>query len=218
MILSSDERSDIDELLDHPGLAARLRTLRAARRLIAERGLGVSMSELAESAGVGRRTLFRHFDGRDELVAEALDSALGWYENVLQLETEADAPPDVWLERMVGHLLDVHHRSGRGLWQLTIAADAELPPALAAVNRRRREFRRTMTNSIATTAWSRFGGSGPVPAAVVDAVGLTISSFATHSLIDDLGRDLDAVVASTTAVLGAVLRAQASDTGRQGEK
>jgi AcrR family transcriptional regulator len=48
--------------------------LEAAARVLAEHGEATTMSEVAEEAGVGRATLYRYFDNREQLV-EALWSA-----------------------------------------------------------------------------------------------------------------------------------------------
>ncbi|NNL48195.1 MAG: helix-turn-helix transcriptional regulator, partial [Acidimicrobiia bacterium] len=47
--------------------------LDAAERLLAKEGVDVTMDELAAAAGVGRRTLFRYFDSREELIAAAVE-------------------------------------------------------------------------------------------------------------------------------------------------
>src|SRR5207249_626796 len=47
----------------------RKRLLEAAQTLFRERGLDVSVSEIAEAAGVGRGTLFRNFASKEDLIA-----------------------------------------------------------------------------------------------------------------------------------------------------
>ena len=59
----------LDDLQD-PRALFRVRVLRAARRALAEKGLGLSMDEIANAAGVGRRRPFRHFASRDTLIAD----------------------------------------------------------------------------------------------------------------------------------------------------
>lgn len=46
----------------------RLKVIAAARKLFAERGLDVSMDEVAHHAGVGVGTVYRRFANRDELI------------------------------------------------------------------------------------------------------------------------------------------------------
>lgn len=52
--------------------ATRRRLVDAARELIATEGLDISLSDVAERAGVTRMTLYRHFGPRRELLLEVL--------------------------------------------------------------------------------------------------------------------------------------------------
>jgi len=168
----------------------------------------VSMDDIAQAAGVGRRSLFRYFDSRDALIAEALASAIDAFGERLRADLAADGPLEVWLETVTTHVNRAHIDAGRGLWQLAAAADDELPPELAAVNRRRRAQRRRWTQQTAEQAWHLAGGGGAVPDRIVDAFGLTLSTFATHSIINDLRRDLDRHNANSAALLVDVIRAE----------
>lgn len=57
--------------------ATRRRIIASARELTADRGLDVSMTEVAEHAGVTRMTLYRHFGPRRELLLELLAEDIG---------------------------------------------------------------------------------------------------------------------------------------------
>ena len=61
------ERSD--------ALANRQRILEAAREVFARRGLDAEMREIAERAGVGVGTLYRHFESREGLLAALVHEA-----------------------------------------------------------------------------------------------------------------------------------------------
>jgi AcrR family transcriptional regulator len=55
------------------GRGARERILSASRQLFRERGINsTGMDQLCAEAGVSKRTLYQHFDGKDELIAEHL--------------------------------------------------------------------------------------------------------------------------------------------------
>jgi AcrR family transcriptional regulator len=71
----------------------RLRILDAAAEVFAERGLYVSLDEIAARAGVGVGTVYRRFADRDELI-DALFRAR--VEEMLGLLEEAAANPDPW--------------------------------------------------------------------------------------------------------------------------
>ena len=51
----------------------RERVLDAAEIVLAEVGVTATMDEIAEAAGIGRRTLFRYFPSREDLIAAAIE-------------------------------------------------------------------------------------------------------------------------------------------------
>jgi len=78
----------------------RARILDAARRLFAERGLNVSMDEVARCAGVGVGTVYRRFSTREELLDALLEDRMG---QLLAIGETAAAAEDPW-EGLVGFL------------------------------------------------------------------------------------------------------------------
>jgi AcrR family transcriptional regulator len=199
---------DVDELLDNPKSVTRYRVLRSTRPLLAERGLSVSMDDIAEAAGISRRSLFRHFDSRNALIADALESAMELFDGELQDALAADGDVRDWLEALTRRLLTVQRRAGVAFWHLASTADEELPAEFADVNERRRSNRHNLTKVVADTAWLRAGGRAPCPTVVADAVALTFSTFTAHSLLDDYDCSLDRVVEVTVTVLTAVINDQ----------
>lgn len=188
----------------------RRRVLGATRHLIAERGLDVSMDDIAESADVGRRTLFRHFGNRDDLIADAVSSALDWYDVQLDLAMASDQALEDWLHDLIESIHEMHVAAGLGMWQLAARADSELSTQLQAINERRRAERRRATAEFARAAWRHAGGTGRCPVVVIDACALTISSFATRSMVRDFGRDIPQITRGTVALLAALLRSEVS--------
>ena len=68
--------------------------LAAAQALYAERGIDVSLEEIARSAGVGIGTLYRNFPrGKEQLVSEAL---IGQVSRYVEAAERARALPDPW--------------------------------------------------------------------------------------------------------------------------
>ena len=195
-------------LLDDPKASFRLKLLRATRRLLAERGLDVSMDEIADAAGVNRRTLFRHVESRDALVADAMSASMDWFDAHLDLTPVPGLSLDDWITDMALRMIEFHHRAGRGLWQLAATRDEELSPALAAVNARRRRVRRAGSVAMARAVWRHASGDCDCPVAVLDAVALAISSFSVRSMVDDFGRRPAALARSIGTLLASLVRAQ----------
>src|SRR3712207_5485108 len=71
----------------------RTRMLDAARTLFAERGLDVSMDDIAREAGVGVGTAYRRFRSRDEIVDALFDERL---EQMQARARAAAEDPDAW--------------------------------------------------------------------------------------------------------------------------
>jgi AcrR family transcriptional regulator len=91
----------------------RERLLAAARELLASDGVDVPVREIAQRAGVGVGTLYRHFPRREDLVDAVLEDAFDEY---VALAEDALAEPDAWtgFTRFVEQVLVVHARN-RGL-------------------------------------------------------------------------------------------------------
>ena len=208
----------VDAILDDPKAALRLKVLRATRRLMAVKGLDVSMDDVAVAAGIGRRTLFRHFDSRDALVADALSSALDWYDERISRSNPADRPLADWIADLALLNMEVQIDAGRGLWQLAATPDHELAPELAKVNVRRRKNRRASTVSIARAIWERAGGTGSCPPVIVDATAIALSSFTTRSMTEDFGRDVTSVAQSIGTMLAALVISEVKRPARAPRK
>ncbi len=71
----------------------RLRIIAAARDLFAERGLEVTLDDVAEHAGVGVGTVYRRFDNRDQLVEGVFVEHL--HDVAARVATTLESP-DTW--------------------------------------------------------------------------------------------------------------------------
>src|SRR5689334_20697525 len=71
----------------------RQRILDAAQELFAERGLGVTLHDIADRAGVGVGTIYRHFPDKAELIDLLFEERL---ERMEELAHQALADPDPW--------------------------------------------------------------------------------------------------------------------------
>lgn len=104
----------------------------AAERLFLERGFGsVSMDELAEAAGVARRTLYNQFASKEEIFREMLGRVAGQLEGAFPpgIETEGDVE-DVL--RLVARMILGLHRQPEYLGFLRmVVADARQFPWIA---------------------------------------------------------------------------------------
>ncbi|MGW0039460.1 TetR/AcrR family transcriptional regulator [Gordonia sp. NPDC003376] len=107
----------------------RRRIIAAARELFADRGLDVSLDDVAERAGVGVGTVYRRFANRDELIAGVLVEHL---HEVVDHARAARDNPDPWsgVVEMVGGVVG-SMAADRGLRAVITRTDHEHPEIAA---------------------------------------------------------------------------------------
>jgi AcrR family transcriptional regulator len=71
----------------------RRRILDAARELFAQRGLGVTLNDIAHHAGVGVGTVYRRFPDKDVLIESLFEESMG---EIAALMQQALTDPDPW--------------------------------------------------------------------------------------------------------------------------
>jgi AcrR family transcriptional regulator len=172
-------------LADEKRQATVTRILRSARLFVAERGLNVTVEEIAEAAGVSRRTLFRLFPTRDRLLAAAISAGLERYGELLPPYSGADWR--AWLDQLCRSVHQMNDSCGAGYWQLVTRHD--LPPELSAVENQRRAGRQQLMSALATTLWSAAGGQGRCPQQVQTAVRVHLSPHFTAAVTSDSDHD-----------------------------
>lgn len=98
----------------------RQRILEAARELFAERGLSVSLDDVAERAGLGVGTVYRRFASREELIGALFSAKL---EELVGLADEALEAEDPW-EGFVFFLTEMAARQAqdRGLKEVLLGS------------------------------------------------------------------------------------------------
>jgi AcrR family transcriptional regulator len=204
-------------LVDQQRDLARTRILGAAGEVLAARGLTATMDDVAEVAGVNRRTVFRHFAGRDDLFAQAILAGVHRY------GTQLPTPPETGdLSTWLRELLAVTHRlnadNGRVFWEIAALPIDDLSAELAQAAQESRKARNNFAVKVTGWLWQGNGGSGSdtrkgkPPRWLVDAVAVQLSGFTTQSLSGDLGRSPGEVADVAARVIEAVLAAAVEST------
>jgi AcrR family transcriptional regulator len=192
-------------LADEQRDVTRSRILRAARIVLAARGLAATVDDVAEGAGVSRRTVFRHFATRDGLFAAAIK------EGVRRYALRIPAPPEdddlrAWLLDLLVVVHQLNAGNGRIYWELALEPD-DLSGELAVAAAERKESRRQFAVDVTNRIWQARDGRGAPPAWLVDAVAVHLSGFTTQALGGDFGRTPDEVARVSAQVLEAALSA-----------
>jgi len=179
------------------------RVLDAVQPLLASDGVDVTMDQLADAAGIGRRTLFRYFPSKEALVAAAVRRS---YDELLAEVFAAPDPtlgPEDTVREVLARTHDVAERMGRAHWQ--VAADPESHGELGEAVRARQDARARYVVAFTEELWRRAGRQDAPPRWLVDAFGLVESLFAHQALRRDLGRSGQQIVETTTTVMVAAL-------------
>ena len=101
----------------------------AAERLFLQRGFGaVSMDELAESAGVARRTLYNQFSSKEEIFREMLRRVSSQLETAFPPGLETQGEVEEVLRLIAHQILDLHkHPEYLGFLRMVIADSRQFP-------------------------------------------------------------------------------------------
>jgi len=191
-------------LIDQQREVAQARILRAAGAALAARGLAATVDDVAEAAGISRRTIFRHFATREALFVAVIRAGVRRYAE------QIPAPPDDddlrgWLVEMLTVTHRLNASNGRVFWDLVGVRAADLSPDLALVAEECRESRNRFAATVSGLMWRARGGPGVPPQWLVDAVAVQLSGFTTQSLAGDAGRSPDEVALVSAQVIEAVL-------------
>src|SRR5438445_4254034 len=109
------------------------RIVAIAAKKFREEGLaGIGIAELMKEAGLTVGGFYKHFDSRDDLVAEAVGSALGAWKR--RVDAAASGGPPVSLAKLIDDYLNAAHRDDPG----TGCAFSALAPEIARSDKRTR--------------------------------------------------------------------------------
>lgn len=99
----------------------RRRIMDAAREVFARRGFGATLDEVAEFAGLGVGTVYRHFPNKSAVINALFEESV---ERIVELARTAAAAGDPW-QGFVGFMVDVAElqTSDRGLRDLMLTAE-----------------------------------------------------------------------------------------------
>ena len=104
----------------------------AAERLFLDRGFGsVSMDELAEVAGVARRTLYNQFSSKEEIFREMLLRVSGQLERAFPPGIETQGNVEEVLRLIARMILNLHENPGYLGFLRMVVADARQFPWIA---------------------------------------------------------------------------------------
>ncbi len=175
----------------------------AAVQALLTHGPQVSMEVIAGLAGVGRRTAFRYFATREDLLAAGVDWIVDTY--IARMPQRGDRPPDRWLRELARESAGFLGSAGPAYVAL-LASEWESAPMREAMARRATS-RRAFSEDVALEAWRASGRAGKPPQRLVHACLLCLGPFAHYGLRIDGALDANHAGRLAGDVLVDVLRA-----------
>ncbi|MBY8862921.1 TetR/AcrR family transcriptional regulator [Nocardia sp. CA2R105] len=160
--------------------------VRAATRALVDRGLDATVDDVAQHAGVSRRTVFRYFATRDDLLAAAILAGLPAFDaNLPQHDRETDWR--AWVSALCDVIHGMNSEVSRMLWDLMTRHDKS--EVLAAAAEEIDSYRRKRNDNVAVTLWRALGCTGSPAAGLLHTVNAHLSPFFTMAVIRDANGD-----------------------------
>jgi AcrR family transcriptional regulator len=209
--------SSFPPLAEEQQQLTRSRIRQAAMEVVARRGFGATVDEIAQLSGVSPRTIYRHYATHDRLiVATVKDMFEAGGQRPIEGLPQSSEDLDGWLE---GLALTIHTRSaeilGEAFWDIHTPNRSD-SAVLAEVDTMRRESRVRGAPYLATLAWRAAGGTGEPPEDLVLAFALNFSAFATQALTIDFDQTPAQIGALTANILKLFLRRAVEAQGSAG--
>jgi AcrR family transcriptional regulator len=155
--------------------------VRAAVAGLAKHGFAVTVDDIAREADVNRRTIFRHFATRDDLLADALTRQSDTFRSKLPQLGDQGWP--AWLTELCQAVHQASDTLHRTLHELVTRHD--LPPRLLAFADDIDAYRRGRNSEVADTLWQAIGRDGEAPAELRAAVSAHLSPHFTTAVSQD---------------------------------
>jgi AcrR family transcriptional regulator len=161
---------------------ARLRIIQGALTAVAASGLEVTTEEVAEAAGVSRRTVTRHFATHSEMILATIVEVRRLLDLSVPEPPLPGADVETWLTEAAVATHELNRKLiGRAFWDLYVdrpGISAEVANSISDAM----EVRRKFSDQVASAAWGALGGVGAPPTFVLDSFLLQLSGFATNAL------------------------------------
>lgn len=190
-------------LLEHKRQTTIDHLVRAAVAGLAKHGLAVTIDDIAREANVNRRTVFRYFATRDDLLAVALTRQSDAFRASLPQLAEQGWQP--WLAELCQAVHEANDNLHRTLHELVTRHD--LSPQLLAFADDIDAYRRGRNSEVADTLWRAIGHDGAAPAELRAVVSAHLSPHFTTAVSQDAQQNHQvAAILARDAILAALDR------------
>ena len=181
--------------------------------VVARQGFDATVDEIAHVSGVSPRTIFRHYETHDRLIAATVkdmfeacglprqDDLDSWMEDISRLFDDIDSAIDAIA-------ITFHTRSasvfGAAFWDIC-APHPNASEVLSEVDALRRDYRLRGMNYLVDFVWKKAGGVGKPPEDLALIFALNLSVFTTQALTVDFNQTPTRIGSLVADILKAAL-------------
>jgi len=160
---------------------ARARIVEGAKVAVAKWGLDATVDQIADEAGVSRRTVFRQFSSHAELLLVTLEEIRQLFEAGIPKAPSADEDLETWLIESTVAVHELFRSSlGRAFWDLHVDRP-RISQDVTDFIAKTPQIRRRIASAALTDAWRALGAGGEPPSWLLDTFSIHLSGFATFA-------------------------------------
>ena len=195
--------------------ATRARIRAASMEIVARDGFDATVEDIARLSGVSARTIFRHYESHDQLIAATVrdifeqcgfpplvQDVAGPLDRVAQAVDDLDAWIDLVAFRFHTRGAEVF---GAAFWDIHSPRRNDTE-ALAQIAVLRQQYRVRAVDHLVRLTWQKAGGAGDPPEDLVLAYALHLSAFTTQALTVDFERTPVEIAGLTAGILKVLTR------------
>jgi AcrR family transcriptional regulator len=160
---------------------ARARIVDGAKVAVAKWGLDATVDQIAEEAGVSRRTVFRQFSNHAELLLATLEEIRQLFEAGIPTAPSAGEDLEEWLIESTVKVHELFRSTlGRGFWDLHVDRP-RISDDVTDFIARTPQIRRRIAESALNDAWRSLDAEGDPPSWLLDTFSIHLSGFAAFA-------------------------------------
>jgi AcrR family transcriptional regulator len=168
---------------------ARARIVEGAKVAVAKWGLDATVDQIADEAGVSRRTVFRQFSSHAELLLVTLEEIRQLFEAGIPKAPSAGEDLETWLIESTVAVHELFRSSlGRAFWDLHVDRP-RISDDVTDFIAKTPQIRRRIASTAMTDAWRALGAAGEPPTWLLDTFSIHLSGFATFAYANRTPRE-----------------------------
>lgn len=175
--------------------------VRAAQQGMREHGLDITIDVIAALAEVDRRTVFRHFGTREDIISAAF---VALHDDKLR-----NVPPysgGDWQDWLFELARWQHHTTAEARRMLWDFYTRQLSPAMAAFFAKENARHKEIWARAAAAVWQAAGGEGTTPELLRQTVNAHLSAMFTQAVLNDAEGTADLAAELATTAIVSTLR------------